>query len=140
MRRLPSYQHDFSALPLAKLGIIGLESIDYKLSVLNTLITKCIDCHAPLRRVKGTRPPAPWMHSKEIRALQAERNQLRAKARNDNTQDSWTSFRAVRNKIKAAVINQTRRAFLSRVLSSKRPREVRKVIHRVLNPRPTERR
>lgn len=55
--------------------VYGLESIKDKVSVLNSLITECIDCHAPLRRVKVMRPPAPWMHSEEIRVLQAERNQ-----------------------------------------------------------------
>ena len=68
------------------------------------------------------------MHYEEIRALQAERNQRRAKAHNDNTQDSWLAFSAVKNKIKA-IINQTRRDFLSRPVSSNRPKEVWKVIN-----------
>lgn len=121
-----AYQKDFSTLPLSV--VYGLESLDDKVSVLNSLITECIDRHVPLRRVKVTRPPAHWMHSEEIRVLQAERNQLRTKACDDNTQESW-------NKIKT-VINQTKRAFLSTALSSKRPKEVWRVIHRVLNPSP----
>ena len=52
-----AYQQDFSTLPLSV--VYGLESIDDRVSVLNSLITECIDCHAPLRRVKVTRPPAP---------------------------------------------------------------------------------
>lgn len=75
------------------------------------------------------------MHSEEIKVLQAERNQLRTKTYDDNTQDSWLAFRTVRNKVKA-VINQTKRAFLSTALSSKRPKEVWRVIHRVLIPSP----
>ena len=75
------------------------------------------------------------MHSQEIRVLQAERNQLRTKAHDDNTQESWLAFRTVWNKIKA-VINQTITAFLPTALSSKRPKEVWRVIHRVLNPSP----
>ena len=44
-----AYQQDFSTLPLSV--VYGLESIDDKVSVLNSLITECIDRHAPLRRV-----------------------------------------------------------------------------------------
>ena len=62
-----AYQQDFSTLPLSV--IYGLESIDDKVSVLNSLITKCIDRHAPLCRVKVMRPPEPWIHSEEIRVL-----------------------------------------------------------------------
>lgn len=53
-----------------------LETPDEKPEVLNSLITECIDRHASLRRVKVTRPPAPWMQSAEIRELQAKRNML----------------------------------------------------------------
>lgn len=41
-----AYQQDFSTLPLSV--VYGLESIDDKVSVLNSLITECIDRHAPL--------------------------------------------------------------------------------------------
>ena len=43
------YQHDFLCLSLSL--VCGLESIDDKLSVLNSLITKFVDHHASLRRV-----------------------------------------------------------------------------------------
>ena len=76
----------------------GLESIDDELSVLNSLTTECIDHHASLLRVKVIRPQAPLMHSEEIRALQAERNQLRAKSHDDNTQDFWLPFSVVKDK------------------------------------------
>ena len=112
--------------------VYGLETPDDKLNALNSLITECIDRHAPLRRVKVTRPPAPWMHSEEIRKLQLERNRLRMEAHSNNTSASWSAFRAVRNEIKS-LINKTRKAFLSKALSSKRPKVVWRVIHRVLS-------
>ena len=112
-----AYQRNFLGPPLSL--VCGLESIDDELSVLNSLTTECIDLYALLLRVKVIRPQAPLMHSEEIRALQAERYQLRAKAHDDNTQDCWLAFTAVKNKIKA-IINQTRRDFLCRAVSSKR--------------------
>ena len=40
-----------------------------KLDIFNTLIIECIENHAPLKRMKITRPPAPWLHQDEIRSL-----------------------------------------------------------------------
>ena len=55
-----AYQHDFLCLSLSL--VCGLESINDKLSVLNSLITECIDNLASLLSVKGIRPPAPLVH------------------------------------------------------------------------------
>ena len=66
----PEYVQDFMTLPLSL--VYAMESPDEKLDVLNTFITDCIDRHAPLRRVKVIRSPAPWMQSKAIRELQLD--------------------------------------------------------------------
>ena len=50
------------------------------------------------------------MASDEIRELQTTRDKLRAQARCSGTDDAWTAFRAVRNRIKA-VIGKAKRAF-----------------------------
>ena len=65
---------DFSSLALNV--IYGLESPDDMLDSINTVIKECIARHAPLGRVKVTRPPAPWMQSVELRQLQKERDRL----------------------------------------------------------------
>ena len=110
-----------------------MESPDEMVDLLNTLIVECVDRHAPLKRVKITRPPAPWLHATDIRQLQAERDKLRLEAHNKNNDESWAAFRTIRNKIKV-VISKAKRSFFIKALSSKRPKEVWRVIHRVLNP------
>ena len=76
------------------------------------------------------------MNSDEIRKLQAERDKLRHEAHKENSGDAtWNSYRAVRNKTKA-VINKSKRAFITNALSSKRPKEVWKVINSILHPSP----
>ena len=75
------------------------------------------------------------MASDEIRELQTTRDKLRTQARYSGTDETWTSFRVVRNRIKA-VIGKAKRAFPSTALSSKRPKEVWRVIHRVIHPSP----
>ena len=75
------------------------------------------------------------MNSDQIRKLQVEREKLRREAREKNTDDSWDAFREVRNKLKS-VINKSKRSFITNALSSKRPKEVWRIIHRILHPCP----
>ena len=75
------------------------------------------------------------MNSDEIRKLQAEREKLGLEAHEKNTDDSWTAFREVRNKIKS-VINKSKRSFIANALSPRRPKEVWRIIHRILHPSP----
>ena len=98
--------------------IYGLESPDDMVDALNSLVSECLDRHATLKKVKLTRPPAPWMLSDEIRELQTTRDKLRAQARCSGTDETWTAFRAVQNRIKA-VIGKAKRAFQNTTLSSK---------------------
>ena len=62
--------------------------------VMNSLIKECIDRHAPLRKVKVTRPPAPWLQTDEIRHLQTERDRLRREVQKDGSTETWILFRA----------------------------------------------
>ena len=74
---------DFSSLPLNI--VYGPEPPDDMVNVMNSLIKECIDRHAPLRKVKITRPPAPWLQTDEIRHLQTERDRLRRDVQKDGT-------------------------------------------------------
>ena len=62
-------------------------------------------------------------------------NKLRAQAHCSGTDETWTVFRAVYNRIKV-VIGKAKRAFLNTALSSKRPKEVWWVVHRDIHPSP----
>ena len=103
--------------------IYGLESPEDMVNALNTLFSECIEKHAPLKRIKLTRPPAPWMNANEIRKLQEDRDRLCFEAHKINSDDSWKAFREVRNKIKS-VIYKTKRNFIKTALSSNRPKKV----------------
>ncbi|CAB4037801.1 Hypothetical predicted protein, partial [Paramuricea clavata] len=125
------FLQDSANLPFSV--IYGLESPDDMVNALNTLFSECIERHAPLKRIKLTRPPAPWMNANEIRKLQADRDRLRFEAHKTNSDDSWKAFREVHNKIKS-VINKTKRNFIKTALSSNRPKEVWRMIHHILHP------
>ena len=92
---MQAFKQDFSSLHLNV--IYGLESPDDLVDLLYSLVTECLDRHAPLKKVKVTRPPAPWMASDEIREFQATRDKVRAQACCSGTYETWTAFRAVRN-------------------------------------------
>ena len=125
-----AFQCDFHTLPLEV--VYGTESPDDMVDAMNTLFTECLDRHAPLRKTKVTRSPAPWLNEPGIRELQTERDKLRTEAHRKADDESWAAFRAVRNKIKT-VINKARRSFLVKALSSKRPKVVWQVIHPAQN-------
>ncbi|CAB4033551.1 Hypothetical predicted protein, partial [Paramuricea clavata] len=47
-----------------------------KITILNELLRRCIDQHAPLVRCKITLPPAPWLQDVSIKHLQKERETI----------------------------------------------------------------
>ena len=66
------YYTDFSTLSFST--VCSFDNPDDQLTVLNKLILDCIDRHAPLKRTKFTRPPAPWMKQLDIIELQKQRD------------------------------------------------------------------
>ena len=61
---MQAFKQDFLSLPLNV--IYGLESLYDMVDALNSLVTECLDRHAPLKKAKVMRPPATWMASDEI--------------------------------------------------------------------------
>ena len=74
------FVEDFSTLPMPIISYS--DDPDEHLETLNSLILECIGRHAPLKRIRVTRPPAPWMKCLNIRDLQKERDTTRYEAHN----------------------------------------------------------
>ena len=79
------------------------------------LISECLERHAPLRKVRVTRPPAPWMKDPLIEELQKKRDAARFTAHQTSTDAAWHEFRSVGNKLKSA-IRTARKAFIGKAL------------------------
>ena len=120
----------FDGLPLSL--VYSVDDPEMQVDILSSLIRECLDRHAPLRRTKVTRPPAPWMKDHDIQELQQQCQNLRTKARRDII---WNAYRDKRNQLKSQT-GKTKREFYNKALSSKKPKEVWKTIHRVLQPNP----
>ena len=129
-----SFIDDFKTLPFA--ASFGVSNLDDKLKILSSLIKECIDRHAPLKLMKVTRPPAPWLKDPAIAEVKEQKDCLRSAARaSNNNKETWEKFCAARNCLKES-IKSTKRNFMERVLSSKKSKEVWKVIHRIVHPSP----
>ena len=128
---LNQYISDFSTLPFSL--VYTFDEPDDMLDVFNNLIQTCIERHAPIKRCKFTRPPAPWIRDLEISKLKLDCRNARFAAHQTQSDDDWQTFRTIRNSLKSK-IKTAKRLFYTTALSSKRPNEVWKFIHRLLNP------
>ena len=129
-----AFVEDFSKLPFQL--VYAFDDPDDQISTLNSLIIECLERHAPLRRTKLTRPPAPWMKDIKIQSLQKKCKQSRYEAhKSSQNEDNWNKFRSIRNQLKKA-IKKAKTAFVEKALSCKRPKDVWKTIHRILHPSP----
>ena len=121
---MESFITDFSQLRIT--SVYAVNDPEEKMDIFNTLISGCLDKHAPVIRIRVTRPPAPWMKDLNITSLQAHRNVCRYNAHQTGSEGDWQIFRDVRNQLKK-VIKETKKLFYYNALSSK------SVVRRALN-------
>ena len=113
---------------------IAVEDPEEKLDIFNNLVTEFIGRHVPIKQIKCTRPPDPWLKSLDIQQLISECNCKRYLAHLTQKTSDWTAYRAVRNKLKHA-IRATKKKFSTSALSEKRPRNIWCFIHPILKPK-----
>ncbi|XP_075982456.1 uncharacterized protein LOC142980762 [Anticarsia gemmatalis] len=68
--------------------LTSARTIDEKIEIFNTAVTRLYDVHAPIRRVRRKRPPAPWM-TEGVRIAMRRRDRAFAKFRRDRCDDNW---------------------------------------------------
>ena len=128
---IKDYVDDFKTLPLPL--VYSFEDPNEQLDTLNNLILERVERHAPLVKTKFTHPPTPWMKQLDIADLQKKRGNYRYLAHHSPTEENWTKFRDIRNKLKSK-IKETKTAFHKKILSSKNSKEIWKVVHSILKP------
>ena len=130
---LENYINDFSQLPLST--IYSFDDPDYQVETLNNLITDCLSRQAPIKCIKLTRPPAPWMKALDIINLEKKRNELRTTAHRTQTESDWELFRNTRNELKYKV-KSAKRTFYKKALASKNSKTISRTIYTILKPNP----
>ena len=116
-----AFKEDLNMLPFST--VYSVNNPNEKLDILNTLFRSCLDQHAPLRRTKITRPPAPLLNKDDLWDLQKERNQLRYLVHRTHLPNIWEKIREVRKKMRMK-IKIVKRAFCRQALSFSEPKEL----------------
>ena len=123
---------DFAAVPLEIVYVF--DDPNDKIATFNRLVVReCLDRHAPLKRTKVTRSPAPLLNYPSIHSLQVN-SQINAGRRTRPPKEgAWGMLRYTRNKLKN-LIKKAKRSFMITVFSSRRPKKVWRTIHLSLHP------
>ena len=129
-----SYVSDFRELPLNL--VYAFDEPDDQVTILNKLILDCIEKHAPIKRIRLTRPVAPWMKDESIVNLKTQLEHHRHKARASKEENDRKNYQVTQNKLKKT-IKTTKAAFLSKAMSSKNPKEVWSTVNRILTKQQT---
>ena len=95
---LSAYVADTATIPFNI--VYATDCADDSLNTLNYLLINCIERHAPLKRIKVTRPQAPWMNDLMINNLQRTCHEKRTLAHQTKSDSDWIEFREVRNTLK----------------------------------------
>ena len=66
---------DFDTLPLNV--VYSSDDPEERLEYFNSMFNECLERHAPLQRVRVTRPPGSWMEDSQIRSRQQLRNKFK---------------------------------------------------------------
>ena len=64
---IEKYIQNLKALPISL--VYSFDGLNFQLNTLIKLILNMINEHAPLKKTKFMRPPAPWMKNFEINKL-----------------------------------------------------------------------
>lgn len=89
-----AFIEDFAgSLPLLLIYAAG--DPDEQLEYFNSMLVEYLDRHAPLKCVRLTRSPAPWIECEEIPLLQQQRDNLRRETHKSNSKKSWENFRLI---------------------------------------------
>ena len=88
-------------------------TVDDKVN-FNSIVIKLYDSHAPFRKIKIKRPPAPWMNA-EIRMAMRRRDRAFRKFRRDRSEDNRILFKTARNRCNQMIRNAKRRHVLNNI-------------------------
>lgn len=97
--------------------IYYMKSIEEKVRFLNDSILSVFNTLAPIRLVKFTRPPAPWL-TENIRFLMTLRDNAKNKYKRSNSPGNWEYYKNLRNYTTQAIINE-KRAYFRQVCQNK---------------------
>ena len=100
--------------------VYAFDEPDDQVTILNKLVLNCIEKHAPIKRVRLTRPVVPWIKDESIVNLKTQ-NITDTKQVSKEEHDR-KNYHITRNKLKKTT-KTTKAAFLRKAMSSKNPKK-----------------
>ena len=96
-----SYVSDFQELPLNL--VYAFDEPDDQVTILNKLVLDCIEKHAPIKKVRLTRPVAPWIKDESIVNLKTQLEHHWHKASVSKEQNDRKQYQVTWNKLKKTI-------------------------------------
>lgn len=91
-------------------SIYYTDDIDKKVEVLTTTLQNLFDAHAPVKKMKISRPPQPWI-SDNTKFLISLKHNARAKYRRTLAEGDWNYYKQLRNLTTITVRNERKAYF-----------------------------
>ena len=77
--------------------IAGVESVDEKIGLFNSLLIQLYDKHAPIRPVRMKHSPAPWL-TEELKSLREKKNTAKTRFKMDPSDKNREKYKLIRNR------------------------------------------
>lgn len=97
--------------------ILRFNSIEEKVMYFSNLLISIFDCHAPVRRIRVSKPPAPWL-TYAIKILIREKDTALRKYRRTKTPIDWENYKNLRN-FTLASIRREKKAYYNSLFQSR---------------------
>lgn len=91
--------------------------IDTKVSILSEYILYCFDKHAPLKKIKTTKPRAPWL-TQNTRLLMRERDTALKKYKKTQSSEDWNYYKTLRNAT-LSTVRAEKKAYIQSISNNK---------------------
>lgn len=109
--------------------IFYIKNIEEKLKFLNGAILSVFNAFAPIRLVKFTKPPAPWL-THNIRLLMTLRDNAKKKHKQTKLPAHWEYYKTLRNYTTQAIRNE-KKAYFSHVCQNNNSKQLWKELKRL---------
>lgn len=98
-------------------AIYFTDNIDSKLKLLNDTIIQVFDKYAPIRLIKLTKSPSPWLND-DIRKLMSNRDKAKERYKKSRTLEHWETYKHLRNQT-TSVIRVEKKAYFKSVTETR---------------------
>ena len=103
--------------------LISSECIDSKVQIFNDRLLKCVDKHAPLKRICFRNLPAPWL-TIEIRRAMRERDVLRRRWRRTKNAVAHDNYKTMRNLVQNLIRTAKKKYYMDIFSCMDRPANI----------------